>query len=137
MGDCLLLTSPIRALKEEFPGFRISVLVESRFAGCFDGNPDIDEVLAITRKKEGLRLARRRFKLVVNLHAIERRGATGAEDVFRLVELSGIGGIGATIEVPLAAEHEHWPVPAQEDAPKKNEAGASSILNPRRAWPSG
>ena len=45
MGDCLLLTSPIRALKEEFPGFRISVLVEARFADCFEGNPDIDEVL--------------------------------------------------------------------------------------------
>lgn len=68
MGDCLLLTSPIRALKEEFPDFRVSVLVESRFAGCFDGNPDIDEVLSISRKKEALRLAMRRFDLVVNLH---------------------------------------------------------------------
>lgn len=69
MGDCLLLTSPIRALKDEFPGFRISVLVESRFAGCYDGNPDIDEVLAITDKKRGVRLVRKqRFQLVVNLH---------------------------------------------------------------------
>ena len=68
MGDCLLLTSPIRALKEEFPRFRISVLVESRFAGCFEGNPDIDEVISISGKKEALALARRRFDLVVNLH---------------------------------------------------------------------
>ena len=43
MGDCLLLTSPVRALKEEFPDFRISVVVESRFAACFDGNPDFAE----------------------------------------------------------------------------------------------
>jgi ADP-heptose:LPS heptosyltransferase len=68
MGDCLLLTSPIRALKEEFPRFRVSVLVESRFAGCFEGNPDVDEVLSIARKKEALKLARRRFKVVLNLH---------------------------------------------------------------------
>jgi len=68
MGDCLLLTSPLRALKEEFPRFRISVLVETRFAGCFEGNPDIEEIISISRKKDGLRLLRRRFDLVVNLH---------------------------------------------------------------------
>ena len=68
MGDCLLLTSPLRALKEEFPGFRISVLVETRFADCFDGNPDIDEILPIGRKSEALRLAGRRFDLILNLH---------------------------------------------------------------------
>ena len=50
MGDCLLLTGPVRALKEEFPGFRISVLVEPRFAPCFDGNPDFTEVLPATGK---------------------------------------------------------------------------------------
>jgi len=68
MGDCLLLTSPIRALKEEFPRFKISVLVESRFAGCFEGNPDVDEVLPITSKRDSLSLLRRRFDLVINLH---------------------------------------------------------------------
>ena len=68
MGDCLLLTSPIRALKEEFPGFRISVLVESRFADCFDNNPDIDEILSIRQKSESLRLLTRRFDLILNLH---------------------------------------------------------------------
>ena len=68
MGDCLLLTSPIRALKEEFPGFQVSVLVESRFAECFTGNPDIAEVLPIRRKAEALKLLTRRYDLVVNLH---------------------------------------------------------------------
>ena len=29
MGDCLLLTAPVRAVKEEFPGFRLDVLVEA------------------------------------------------------------------------------------------------------------
>jgi len=68
MGDCLLLTSPIRALKEEFPGFRISVLVEPRFASCFDGNPDIDEVISFNRKISAGRLLFRHFHAVVNLH---------------------------------------------------------------------
>jgi ADP-heptose:LPS heptosyltransferase len=69
MGDCLLLTSPIRALKQEFPEFRISVLVESRFAPCFDGNPDIDEVIAVRSKFSiAARLLTRRFHVIVNLH---------------------------------------------------------------------
>src|SRR5438045_3361709 len=69
MGDCLLLTSPIRALKEEFPGFRISVLVESRFAPCFDGNPDIAEVMEARSKfSTAARLLTRRFDAIVNLH---------------------------------------------------------------------
>jgi heptosyltransferase-3 len=69
MGDCLLLTAPVRALKEEFPGFRISVLVEPRFRACFDGNPDFDEVLLATGKvPTGLNLIRRRFNVILNLH---------------------------------------------------------------------
>jgi heptosyltransferase-3 len=69
MGDCLLLTAPVRALKQEFPGFRVAVLVEERFAPCFDGNPDFDEVLIAGGKfSTGLRLLTRRFHAVVNLH---------------------------------------------------------------------
>jgi ADP-heptose:LPS heptosyltransferase len=69
MGDCLLLTSPLRALKEEFPQFRIAVLVESRFAGCFDGNPDVDEVIVAGGKlSTAAHLLIRRFDAVVNLH---------------------------------------------------------------------
>ena len=69
MGDCLLLTGPVRALKEEFPQFRISVLVESRFADCFDGNPDFDEVIVAANKYlTGASLLVRRFEAIVNLH---------------------------------------------------------------------
>ena len=69
MGDCLLLTSPVRALKSEFPGFRVSVLVDARFAPCFSGNPDFDDVISVGGKAATvLRLARRRFDLIVNLH---------------------------------------------------------------------
>ena len=68
MGDCLLLTSPVRALKEEFPGFRISVLVESRFVDCYDGNSDFDEVIVLKNKMSAAKLIARRFDVIVNLH---------------------------------------------------------------------
>jgi ADP-heptose:LPS heptosyltransferase len=68
MGDCLLLTGPVRALKEEFPDYRISVLVESRFVPCFEGNPDFHEVIPIARKASALLLLKRRFHAVINLH---------------------------------------------------------------------
>ena len=69
MGDCLLLTAPIRALKAEFPKFRITVLVEPRFADCFDANPDVDEILTRpTKLSFAARLLTRRFHAIVNLH---------------------------------------------------------------------
>lgn len=69
MGDCLLLTAPVRALKEQFPSLRISVLVEERFAPCFSGNPDFSEVIVVTGKYATAgRLFLRRFNIIVNLH---------------------------------------------------------------------
>ena len=69
MGDCLLLTSPVRALKEEFPEFRISVVVEERFADCFAGNPDFDEIIAARGKsRTAARLFMRYFDAIINLH---------------------------------------------------------------------
>ena len=69
MGDCLLLTSPVRALKEEFPGFRVSVLVDQRFAACFDGNPDFDHVIPVRGKySAAARLFTHRYDAVINLH---------------------------------------------------------------------
>jgi ADP-heptose:LPS heptosyltransferase len=69
MGDCILLTSTLRALKTEFPGFRISILVEARFAACFDGNPDVEEVIPATTKfRTAAALVKRRFHATVNLH---------------------------------------------------------------------
>jgi ADP-heptose:LPS heptosyltransferase len=69
MGDCLLLTSPVRALKQQFPGFSISVLVEARFAACFSRNPDIAEIIVARNKfQTAARLVTRRFDIVINLH---------------------------------------------------------------------
>lgn len=69
MGDCLLLTGPVRALKEEFPQFRVAVLVESRFAACFARNPDFNEILIADDKfSTATNLLTRRFNAIVNLH---------------------------------------------------------------------
>src|SRR5207245_10232406 len=69
MGDCLLLTAPVRALKAQFPEFRITVLVEPKFADCFDGNPDVHEILTAPNKLSfAKRLLTRRFHAIVNLH---------------------------------------------------------------------
>jgi len=69
MGDCLLLTGPVRALKAQFPKFRITILVEPQFADCFDANPDVDEVLTAPHKLSfASRLLVRRFDAIVNLH---------------------------------------------------------------------
>jgi predicted lipopolysaccharide heptosyltransferase III len=69
MGDCLLLTSPVRALKTEFPSVRVSVLVEDRFADVFDGNPDVDEIIRVRGKGATIAgLLARRFDAIINLH---------------------------------------------------------------------
>lgn len=70
MGDCLLLTSPLHALRHAFPGFRIAILAESRYAPCFEGNPNVEQVfIATTGKYEtARRLLRERFDAIINLH---------------------------------------------------------------------
>lgn len=70
MGDVLLLTSPLHALKREFPGFRVSVLVDAPFAACFDGNTDVNEVLTTAGGKAWTirTLLGRRFDAIINLH---------------------------------------------------------------------
>jgi len=70
MGDCLLVTSPLRALKKEFSGFRITVLVEARYAECFAGNSDVLEIMTSHSGKLGTawNLRGERFDAIVNLH---------------------------------------------------------------------
>ena len=69
MGDCLLLTSTLRVLKSEFPSFRISVLVEDRFADVYDGNPDVAEIIRVDGKAATVgQLLLRSFEAIINLH---------------------------------------------------------------------
>ncbi len=44
LGDCVLTTPALALLKQYRPDLKISVIVEPRFAGVFEGNPDVDEI---------------------------------------------------------------------------------------------
>ncbi|MGH8630237.1 MAG: glycosyltransferase family 9 protein, partial [Candidatus Acidiferrales bacterium] len=77
LGDALLLTPALRALKQWRPDLRLSVLMYSRFAPILEGNPDIEELLtldpegpaaplAIARALDDVR--RPRFAVCINLH---------------------------------------------------------------------
>jgi lipopolysaccharide heptosyltransferase III len=46
LGDCVLTTPALHLLKEARPDLRIAVAVEDRFRAVFEGNPDLDSLLA-------------------------------------------------------------------------------------------
>ncbi len=79
LGDTLLLTPALRALKAWRPDLRLAVAVEPRFAAVLAGNPDIDQVIEVPagaagRQRALARQRRLRPPLVVGLH----RGSTAA-----------------------------------------------------------
>ncbi|HHL39516.1 MAG TPA: putative lipopolysaccharide heptosyltransferase III [Deltaproteobacteria bacterium] len=91
IGDVLLTVPTLRALRENFPGARISVLVNAGTEAVLAGNPLIDEVLVYERsvKEKGpvgrLRgelgllgeLRRRRFDMAVDLTGGDRPALLG------------------------------------------------------------
>ena len=46
LGDCVLTTPALDILKQARPDLRVAVAVEQRFRAIFEGNPDVDEILA-------------------------------------------------------------------------------------------
>jgi len=44
MGDCVLTTPALALLKAYRPDLQVRVVVDPRFAGVFEGNPDVDEI---------------------------------------------------------------------------------------------
>jgi heptosyltransferase-3 len=58
LGDCVLTTPALALLKAHRPDLKLSIIVEPRFAGVFEGNPDID----------GLYPGAIRADLALNLH---------------------------------------------------------------------
>lgn len=78
IGDVVLSTPVIRALRRAFPEARLSYLVERDAAAVVAGNPHLDEVLIVERSRgllrviDDLRLAwmlrRRRFDVVIDMH---------------------------------------------------------------------
>ena len=46
LGDCVLTTPAIHVLKRFRPDLRVAIAVENRFREIFEGNPDLDAILA-------------------------------------------------------------------------------------------
>src|ERR1700685_3955949 len=83
LGDLVLETPAIAALKAWRPDLRISVLVEPRFAAAFEGNPSVDEIISsVVLSTTALQIRRRRFSAVFNQHGGPRSalltGASGS-----------------------------------------------------------
>jgi lipopolysaccharide heptosyltransferase II len=92
IGDVVLSTPVIRALRRAFPDAKLTYLVERDAAPVVQGNPHLDEVLVVERTRgiarllDDVRLAwqlrRRRFDLVIDMHGGPRSSwltfATGA-----------------------------------------------------------
>jgi lipopolysaccharide heptosyltransferase II len=75
MGDVLLTTPCLRAIRRRWPGARISFVVKEQFAGLLAGNPHLDELIAFPAGgglAGLLALARtlrpRRWDLLLDLH---------------------------------------------------------------------
>ena len=83
LGDLVLETPAVAALKTWRPDLRISVLVEPRFAAAFEGNPSVDEIISsVVLSTTALQIRRRRFSAVFNQHGGPRSalltGASGS-----------------------------------------------------------
>ena len=92
IGDVVLSTPLIRALRRTFPDASLSYLVERDAAAVVSGNPHLDEVIVVERTRgvarivDDVRLARRlrqeRFDVVIDMHGGPRSSwlalATGA-----------------------------------------------------------
>ncbi len=63
LGDVLLTTPLVRALKQGLPGARIDMLVFSGTEGILAGNPDIDRVIAIPQRPSAAAMAKLFFQL--------------------------------------------------------------------------
>jgi predicted lipopolysaccharide heptosyltransferase III len=78
LGDVLLATPTLRALKAGIPGVRLTVMVNRGTESVLEGNPDIDEVLPLDRGsflsqcRFAINLRRRRFDAVIDLTDADR-----------------------------------------------------------------
>jgi heptosyltransferase-3 len=69
LGDIVLTTPAMEALHAFRPDLRIVVAIDPAFAAILEGNPAVAEIFPVRRfLPAALRLARRRFPLVLNQH---------------------------------------------------------------------
>jgi ADP-heptose:LPS heptosyltransferase len=64
LGDCVLSTPAIELLKRFRPDLHLAVVVEPRFAGIYEDNPHVDDILRPSR----IAVLRFRPRLTLNLH---------------------------------------------------------------------
>jgi lipopolysaccharide heptosyltransferase I len=80
IGDVVLSTAAVRALKRHMPDARITWVVEPKSAGVLEGNPDIDEIVIWRRDKFRdavsvvRELRRRRFDYALDFQGLARSG---------------------------------------------------------------
>ena len=73
IGDVLLTVPVFRALKETFPGVRISALVNTGTEEVLKGNPLVDEIIVVDRKIKLLSPGSRLSKELCFLRAISKK----------------------------------------------------------------
>ena len=88
IGDLMLVTPVLRTLRANYPEARMTLLADKKLADLVAYNPYLDECLFIDKKggdnhplaflKFILRVRRKRFDLVINLHRNERASAIAA-----------------------------------------------------------
>lgn len=69
IGDCILTEPVFRALKEKWPDCRTSFVVSGAFAGIFENNPYIDEIIRYDFKKpfaQLLNIRKKKYDVVMD-----------------------------------------------------------------------
>ena len=112
IGDTVLATPSLHALRRFLPGARIDVLLEDWVAPLLEGSEDVDRVLTVRRKSQSsrLRVARQLraegYDVAYNLHG----GSTAA----LLVRASGARHRVGYADYAYAALHNHAAPPSAE-----------------------
>ena len=75
IGDILMTTPAVRAVRERYPHAHITYVVEEPYRALVEGNPDLDEVSVFPRKFKAAEflalmrpLQRRKFDLLIDFH---------------------------------------------------------------------
>lgn len=88
IGDLLFTTPLLRTLRTNFPAAHIAILADEKNTGVIKHNPHLSEIIGIDKKGYHNKLPnyirliadirKRKFDLVINLHASERASVIGA-----------------------------------------------------------
>jgi heptosyltransferase II len=84
IGDILLTTPLLRALRAANPGARITVLTKAQFAPLLSHNPHLNEVIGI-EPGEGIRSVARRIRGIRYSHMLDLHGSLRSRLLRRLV----------------------------------------------------